>query len=135
MEGGTGAAGPERPSVWLVDGYNVLCAGVLGVRERERWWSEANRTQLLELVERFDRRDAELWVAFDGERSPAEPAAGRARVVFAPSADDWLLAEVRSRCGDADVQLVTADRKLAERARRRGARIVAPREFVRRCMG
>jgi predicted RNA-binding protein with PIN domain len=135
MERRAGAAGPPRPSVWLVDGYNVLCAGVLGIRERERWWSEANRSQLLELVEQFQPRDAELWVVFDGARSPEEPAPRRAHVVFASSADEWLLDEVRARTPGADVQLVTADRRLAERARRRGAHIVAPREFVRRCLG
>jgi predicted RNA-binding protein with PIN domain len=135
MERLAGAAGPPRPSVWLVDGYNVLCAGALGLRERERWWSQANRSQLLELVEHFQPLDAELWVVFDGDRSPEVPASRRAHVVFASSADEWLLDEARARSADADVQVVTADRSLAERARRRGARIVAPREFVRRCIG
>lgn len=131
-----GVAPPEQvgPRVWLVDGYNVLRAGVLGVRDRERWWGEANRGQLLELVEGFDELDAELWVVFDGDRSPEAPSPGRARVVFSSSADDWLLAAVRDRAEAAEVALVTADRKLAERARHRGARVVAPREFVRRCL-
>ncbi len=132
------AVAPEehgQPSVWLVDGYNVLCAGVLGVKDRERWWSAANRGQLLELAERFDALEAELWVVFDGDRSPAAPGPGRVQVVFAAPADDWLLSEVGARADAAEVAVVTADRQLAERARQRGARVVAPREFVRRCMG
>jgi len=128
--------GPAGSSpVWLVDGYNVLCAGVLGVRDRTRWWSEANRSQLLELAERFDEHHAELWVVFDGDRSPEGSSTGRVHVVFAAPADDWLLDQVKARAGDEEVALVTADRPLADRARHRGARVVAPREFVRRCMG
>lgn len=132
-------APPEQaePRVWLVDGYNVLCAGVLGVPDRQRWWAEPNRRQLLELVERFDSGEAELWVVFDGDRSPEPSSPGRVHVVFAAPADDWLLAEVRGRAerGGDGVALVTADRRLAERARQRGARVVAPRDFVRRCLG
>jgi hypothetical protein len=126
-----------EPRVWLVDGYNVLCAGVLGVPDRQRWWAEPNRRQLLELAERFDPGEAELWVVFDGDRSPETARPGRVHVVFAAPADDWLLAEVRGRAqgGGDGVALVTADRRLAERARRRGARVVAPRDFVRRCLG
>ena len=126
---------PGHGPVWLVDGYNVLCAGVLGVRDRTRWWSEANRSLLLELAAHFDEPHAELWVVFDGDRSPEGPPQGRVRVVFAAPADDWLLAQVRARAGEEAVALVTSDRPLAERARQRGARVVAPREFVRRCMG
>ncbi len=130
-----GHSNPGSTPVWLVDGYNVLCAGVLGIRDRARWWSEANRSQLLDLAEHFDEREAELWVVFDGDRSPGGPSKGRVHVVFAAPADDWLLEQVKARAGDEEVALVTADRPLAERARHRGARIVAPREFVRRCMG
>jgi predicted RNA-binding protein with PIN domain len=123
------------PRVWLVDGYNVLCAGVLGVRDRTRWWSEENRGQLLDLVERFDDAGAEVWVVFDGERSFSGLERPRLRVVFAAPADDWLLSAVKERAAGAQVALVTADRSLAERARQRGAQIVPPRDFVRRCLG
>jgi predicted RNA-binding protein with PIN domain len=123
------------PRIWLVDGYNVLCAGVLGVRDRRRWWSEENRGQLLELAARFDDAGAEVWVVFDGDRDSAGPEMPRLRVVFAAPADDWLLAAVKERAAAAQVALVTADRSLAERARQRGAQIVPPRDFVRRCLG
>jgi len=130
-----------EPSVWLVDGFNVLCAGLLGGRDRAEWWSGARRGELLALADRFDDRDAEVWVVFDGSRPAAEAGEtghagggdGRARRVFAPSADAWLLAELRARGAGTAVAVVTADRQLAGRARHRGARVVSPREFLARC--
>jgi predicted RNA-binding protein with PIN domain len=151
-----GAARPYAPSpmeattrpapVWLVDGYNVLCTGLLGGHDRSDWWSEARREELLALLARFDgldgfdglggfdQADAEIWVVFDGAREPSDTGerSGPVRVVFAPSADEWLVEQVRVH---AEVAVVTADRKLAGRARHRGARVVSPREFLRRCTG
>ena len=145
-----GAARPYAPSrmeeatrpapVWLVDGYNVLCTGLMGGHDRSDWWSEARREELLALLARFeafdglDEPDAEIWVVFDGAREPSGTGEreGPVRVVFAPSADEWLVEQVRAH---AEVAVVTADRKLAGRARHRGARVVSPREFLRRCTG
>jgi predicted RNA-binding protein with PIN domain len=123
--------------VWLVDGYNVLCAGLLGGHDRSDWWSEARREELLAVLAGFDgldEADAEVWVVFDGAREPSRTSQrqGRVREVFAPSADEWLVEQVRAH---AEVAVVTADRKLAGRARHRGARVVSPREFLRRCTG
>jgi len=125
---------PRPVPVWLVDGYNVLCAGLLGGHDRSDWWSEARREQLLALLERFDETNAEIWVVFDGARetSGASECKGRVRWVFAASADEWLVQQVRAH---AQVAVVTADRKLAGRARHRGARVVSPREFLRHCRG
>ena len=50
-------ATPPAPSLWLVDGFNVLHAGVLHGRDRAQWWTEPRREQLVALAERFD--DAE----------------------------------------------------------------------------
>ena len=130
----------QPATVWLVDGYNVLCTGLLGGHDRSDWWSEARREELLALLARFegfdglDGADAEIWVVFDGAResSGADEREGHVRAVFAPSADEWLVEQVRAH---AEVAVVTADRKLAGRARRRGARVVSPREFLRRCTG
>ncbi len=150
---GAGTTTPYAPSgmeeatrpapVWLVDGYNVLCAALLGGHDRSDWWSEARREELLALLARFegfegsdgsDEANAEIWVVFDGAREPsgAGKHEGRVRAVFAPSADEWLVEQVRAH---AEVAVVTADRKLAGRARHRGARVVSPREFLRRCTG
>jgi rRNA-processing protein FCF1 len=55
------------------------------------------------------------------------------QVVFAPSADDWLLREVRSAENPSRVVVVTADRSLGDRARHAGASVVSPRDFLARC--
>ena len=131
------AAQEEEPRVWLVDGFNVLCAAVLGGRDRAEWWSEPRRTELLERAATFDDPSAEVWVVFDGARPPVEPstpsASQRVREVFAPSADEWLLARVRRVERPAGLAVVTADRRVAARARRRGARVVSPPAFLARC--
>jgi rRNA-processing protein FCF1 len=44
-----------------------------------------------------------------------------------------LLREVREAEDPAHLAVVTADRRLAERARQRGARVVAPTAFLARC--
>jgi hypothetical protein len=136
-------AAPPTPSLWLVDGFNVLHAGVLRGRDRAQWWTEPRREQLVALAERFDDADAEIWIVFDGSkaaqrpRTMPEPAgeapAGRVRRFFAPSADEWLLATVRASETPACLAVVTADRAVAGRARHRGAQVVSPRAFLSRC--
>jgi len=123
------------PSLWLVDGFNVLHAGVLRGRDRAEWWTEPRREQLVALAERFDDADAEIWIVFDGHgpEAPGEVPPGRVRRIFAPSADDWLLATVRASPEPACLAVVTADRAVAGRARHRGAQVVSPRAFLSRC--
>lgn len=136
--GDPGAEEPSEPArpprVWLVDGFNVLHAGVLAGRDRASWWSESRRAELLAIVERFDaeRDDAEVWVVFDGPGAAQDPTGGgRIHVAFAPSADDWLVKRVRA--AGEPVCVVTSDRELADRARRRGAEVLSPRRFLARC--
>jgi predicted RNA-binding protein with PIN domain len=125
----------EQQARWLVDGFNVLHAGVLRGNDRSGWWREEMRARLLERVAAFEDAAAELWVVFDGPGPGAEQeiASLRPRVVFAPSADDWLLAAVREATDPAAIVVVTADRQLADRARHRGAQVVSPRAFLSRC--
>jgi hypothetical protein len=129
----------DSPSIWLLDGFNLLCAGLLGGRDRSGWWTEARRRELLELAGRFDDPRAEIWVVFDGPRpaGPAEAQAGgpapRPSCAFAPSADEWLLAQVRAAEDPGRVAVVTSDRKVADRARHRGAQVFSPRAFLDRC--
>lgn len=123
-----------EPREWLVDGFNTLHVAVLGGESREGWWRGAARERLLERVRRFEHRGAELWVVFDGSQPTAVDASGdAARVVFAPSADEWLLRRVARSPDPAGLAVVTADRSLAERARRKGARVVSPGAFLARC--
>ena len=126
---------PQRslaPRVWLVDGYNVLNVGLLAGRVREGWWTSPFRNELIGRAQEFEEPDAEVWVVFDGANPPDAPEAGRVRSVFAPSADEWLLARIRER-DPGEVALVTADRRLAARARKHGVEVIAPAAFLARC--
>ncbi len=122
-----------HPSLWLVDGFNVLCATLLSGRDRAEWWTAARRAEVLALAERFEEPEAEIWVVFDGARDPGERPGRRVRRVFAPSADDWLIEQVEARGASASLTVVTADRRVVDRARRRGAQVVSPGEFLARC--
>lgn len=131
------------PEVWLVDGYNVLHAGILRGRDRRGWWKAEAQARAVERIARFEG-EGEIWIAFDrreqspgdGERGaePPEPAAPpRIHVAFAPSADDWIARRVRAARTPDRVAVVTADRRLAGRARHHGARVVSPSAFLARC--
>ena len=123
----------REAKIWLVDGYNVLHAAVLGGRDRSQWWTGLRRRELLERVSGFDA-DAEIWIVFDGPDDPgAEAESLGPRCVFAASADDWLVDCVRRAEDPGEIAVVTADRKVAGRARGRGARIVSPKDFLARC--
>lgn len=123
---------PSRePRTWLVDGFNVLHVGVLRGRVRGEWWRQTSRERLLSRTAGFDDPSAEVWVVFDGPHPPSECSGER--VVFARSADEWLLRRVREAEAPDQVAVVTADRRLADRVRARGARVIAPGEFLRRC--
>jgi predicted RNA-binding protein with PIN domain len=134
------SAEAERPPrVWLVDGYNVLHAGVLQGRDRRDWWKAAAQARLVALADSFDDRNAEIWVVFDRKGDveasslPEPPPGSRLRLVYASSADDWLVRRVR-RAEDAEsFAVVTADRQVQGRARHAGARVVSPLAFLARC--
>jgi predicted RNA-binding protein with PIN domain len=128
----------EDPQLWLLDGYNVLHAGILGGRDRSQWWTESRRRELLERAARFDAR-AEVWIVFDGREDPADASDGgassdpRPRCIFAPSADDWLVEQVRRADRPERITVVTADRRVAGRVQGRGAQVVSPGAFLARC--
>ncbi len=126
----------EDPELWLVDGFNVLNAAILQGAERKGFWRSESRERLLARAAAFPDPQ-HLCVVFDGEEPAADGGAGPqpVRVVFAPSADEWLLREVRRAPHPERVVLVTADRSLGDRARHAGARVVSPRDFLKRCGG
>jgi predicted RNA-binding protein with PIN domain len=123
----------REPTIWLVDGYNVLHAAVLGGKDRSQWWTGSRRRELLERASGFDA-DAEVWIVFDGpDDSGATVGSSGPHCVFADSADDWLVDRVRRAEDPAEIAVVTADRQVAGRARGRGARVVSPKDFLARC--
>lgn len=123
----------ESP-VWLVDGFNVVQVGLLGGQDRSAWWTGERRALLLARVEALEPLEAPVWVVFDGGSPLREPDEGaRARVVFTPSADQWLVDRVRKAEDPHRLVVVTADRRLAARVRHHGARVESPGEFLTRC--
>ncbi|HSJ99325.1 MAG TPA: NYN domain-containing protein [Myxococcota bacterium] len=127
----------DEPRTWLVDGFNLMHAAVLRGRDRRDWWRAEARGRVLDLVRRLDAPEAEVVVVFDGQRPADEPETPDARpqVVFADSADEWLIRAVRQAADPGRIAVVTADRQLADRARHRGARVIGPRAFRERCEG
>ncbi|MCC6640845.1 MAG: NYN domain-containing protein, partial [Deltaproteobacteria bacterium] len=55
------------------------------------------------------------------------------KLVFAPSADDWLVRRVRTAEAPERIAVVTGDRQVQGRVRHAGGRIVSPRAFLARC--
>jgi predicted RNA-binding protein with PIN domain len=92
----------------------------------------------VDVVRRFAEPAERVWIVFDGPRPspPPDDAAARERVqvVFAASADDWIVKRVRSSEAPERLAVVTGDRQVAGRARHRGARIETPREFIAKCV-
>jgi predicted RNA-binding protein with PIN domain len=128
----------SAPSVWLVDGYNVLHAGVLRGRDRRGWWTATVQSRLVAIADTFEDPEARIIVVFDGANPEAPRAAepappSRVELVYAPSADDWLVRHVRSSQAPERIAVVTADRQVQGRARHGGARVVSPLAFLARC--
>ena len=119
--------------VWLVDGFNVLHAVVLGGEPRGRFWERGSRDRLVDRL--AQRRDVsvEIVLVFDGkhpvEGDEAHPAPGL-ELVFAPSADDWIVARVRASDSADRVGVVTRDRQVGGRCRHAGATVLAPGDFL-----
>jgi len=131
-------AGLPAPQLWLVDGYNVLHAGVLRGRDRQGWWTVSVQSKLLAIAETFDDPVAQIVVVFDGAKPEAPqaqeaPPRSRVRLVYAPSADDWMVRHVRGSEAPERITVVTADRQVQGRARHGGANVVSPLAFLARC--
>lgn len=142
---------PTQVATWLIDGYNVLHAGMLHREDRVRWWTRHHRDRLTERAGRLETNAHEIWIAFDGDDegertlSPIEPdppshpqkspRPPKVRIFYARSADAWILERVRKAANPQEVVVVTADRKVADKAHHRGAQIVSPRAFLDHCPG
>ncbi len=139
-----GTTGPTAlPPVerWLVDGFNVLHAVVLGGEPRAEFWSASQRARLIDRLARGLGEGAAgragIVVVFDGQRPLEGDAAHPApalEVVFAPSADEWIVKHVRRAANEAGavrpVGVVSNDRQVAGRCRHAGAPVVAPAHFM-----
>lgn len=130
----------------LVDGFNVLHTVVLGRDRAAGWWKREPRERLLRRIATWTEGPDALWVAFDGTRESwstwAEPvadtmaaAAAGAHVhsVYVESADDWIVRRARRSPWPDRTVVVSADHKVAGRARSAGCAIWTPWAFMARC--
>jgi predicted RNA-binding protein with PIN domain len=120
---------------WLVDGMNLV-----GSRP-DRWWNDPDRA-VRRLVGDLDRYAAatgeDVTVVFDRRPPGVQPGRhGAVVVAFASrpgrnAADDEIVRVLAADPAPGSVGVVTSDKRLAERARRLGARVVSSAGFRRR---
>ena len=128
-----GGAGGGRPR-WLVDGMNLI-----GSRP-DRWWNDPDRA-VRRLIGELDRFAAatgdDVTVVFDRRPPDVEPGRhGAVGVAFASrrgrdAADHEIVAMVGADPDPGGVQVVTSDRRLAERVRDLGAGVEPSSRFRR----
>ena len=127
-------------SLLLIDGFNVLHAGILTGRDRSHWWHADAQRRLVARVEHYPCAETTmLWIVFDrraerhqqGENVTSDDP--RLQIFYAPSADDWIVAQVEQYSNQYAVTVVTADRPLRERVRRAGGMLCSPLPFLALC--
>lgn len=115
-----------------VDGFNLMhrfadCVALLAADP------EAARRRFLGLLAPLVYASGERWtVVFDGPRAGRARAPGPIEVVYAPSADAWLVAALEKHPRPARVTIVTDDEKdIGRRARALGATVLSGAALLR----
>ena len=120
---------------WLVDGMNLI-----GSRP-DRWWIDPDRAvrRLIEELDRYASATGEdVTVVFDRQPPDVMPGThGAVRVAFASrhgrdAADDEIVGMVAAEPTPDALTVVTSDRRLGERVRELGARVLSSGSFRRR---
>ncbi len=137
------APGAMGRDVYLVDGFNLLHAVLLKGKDRATWWSAAEQERVVRLCETLVSGGAsfgctppaEVRLVFDAASERSERFSGPTSlaVAFAPSADDYVVAEVRrlkALVPSPRVVVVSSDRQLQDRCRSLGAERLSPRLFA-----
>lgn len=131
----------------LVDGFNVLNTVLLAGARQTAWWGRAARERLIDRVACWPQADDAIWIAFDGRQpawsvvaldlhGPGGPAPRRGPMLhslFVESADDWIVRRARRSEAPERTIVVSADRKVAGRARSAGCPVWSPWEFIAGC--
>jgi predicted RNA-binding protein with PIN domain len=124
--------------ILIIDGFNVLHAVVLVGRDRAGWWQPAAQRRLVERVEQLTLSYPSIGIVFDRRPSTSEVPEditsndSHIRIVYAPSADEWIVHEVERLAPQHAFTVVTADRPLRERVRRVGGMVLSPSAVFRR---
>jgi predicted RNA-binding protein with PIN domain len=123
--------------ILIIDGFNVLHAVVLVGRDRAGWWQPAAQRRLVERVEQLTLSYPSIWIVFDRRPSTSEIPEDvtsndpRLRIVYAPSADEWIVHEIERLAPQHAITVITADRPLRERIRRVGGTVLSPSAVFR----
>jgi predicted RNA-binding protein with PIN domain len=115
---------------WLIDGMNVI-----GSRP-DRWWNDpdrAMRDMAASLAEYAEVTGEEVTVVFDRKPADLRPPDG-VRVVVASwkgrnAADHEIDKMVEGDPDPSGLRVVTSDKRLGEKVRARGARVVSSGTF------
>jgi predicted RNA-binding protein with PIN domain len=115
---------------WLIDGMNVI-----GSRP-DRWWNDpdrAMRDMASSLAEYSEATGEEVTVVFDRKPADFRPPDG-VRVVFASwkgrnAADHEIDQMVEADSDPTGLRVVTSDKRLVEKVRAHGARVVSSGRF------
>lgn len=115
---------------WLIDGMNLI-----GSRP-DRWWNDpdrAMRDMAASLAEYAEVTGEEVTVVFDRKPADFRPPDG-VRVVVASwkgrnAADHEIEKMVEGDADPAGLRVVTSDKRLVEKVRAHGARVVSSRRF------
>jgi predicted RNA-binding protein with PIN domain len=115
---------------WIVDAMNVI-----GTRP-DGWWKDRQgaRVRLVEQLERWAAPDGhQVTVVFEGPTSPPIHSSA-IRIHHAPkatanSADDEIIRIVSADGNPQEINVVTTDATLADRARAAGARVCPAARF------
>ena len=132
---------PETKPTFILDGHNILYASRLAFLEHlvdGHPGSAAREALVQRLVRAFNAPGPEVCLYFDGSEPVTEVHSDRVRVIYSGGdgeqrADRAILRHVSQHvaAGDvASVVVVTRDIKLARRARKRGASVMPPAEFL-----
>lgn len=120
------------PNRWLIDGMNLI-----GTRP-DRWWNDPDKAmrQMAERLDGYARSTGdEVTVVFDKDPGGL-PALEQTHVVIASwkgrnAADHEIEEMVAVDAAPSELRVVTSDKKLADKVRSLGARVVPSGSFRR----
>ncbi|MFV0340447.1 MAG: NYN domain-containing protein [Parachlamydiaceae bacterium] len=120
--------------LYLIDGYNLFFRTTRG-EEGENFSKEREKI-ILSLAEQIQIAHLSALLVFDSawHEGPAERKIKHQLEIcytdLGQSADDWIISEVKRAEKPAQITVVTSDRKLAWRARLKGAMTQPVEEFL-----
>lgn len=120
---------------YLIDGYNLLFRTAFG-KEGESFTKEREKV-IQNLSKEIASASFSASIVFDAafQEGPSEKQnKGELEIIYTEmgeSADDWIIQEVKRSAKPSLLIVVTSDRKLAWRARMKGAQSIPVEDFLK----